>query len=117
MRGQRSGRICHLDLILGLGGRSEQGPVVVHDGHRGAHKAGEYTAPSPCIGIGNRLEGGTQSKPDVERYEQGAQHVRQNLAVVGVPEVWDEEQTAQGGSPVAVWDGREQTEHEPDAHG
>ncbi len=117
LRGQRSGRIRQLDVVLGLRGRSEQGPVVVHDSHRGTDKAGDDTAPSPCIGIGDRLEGGTQSKPDVERDEQGAKHVGQHLAVVGVPEVRDEEQTAQGRSPVAIRDGRKQTEHEPDAHG
>ena len=90
---------------------------MVHHGHGRADKSGEHTAPAPCISIRDRLEGGTQRKPDVERDKQRTEHVGQNLAVVGVPEVRNEEQTAERRGPVAVGNGGEQAENEPHAHG
>ena len=88
----------------------------MHDAHGAAGNTGDHTAPAHRISIGNRLERLAQREANEERNKQRSEHVREGLAVVGVPEIGDQNRAGQAGEPVSVWNSRKQTNDEPYGH-
>ena len=88
----------------------------MHDGHCATGQSRDHPAPANGIRFGNRLEGFTEREPDVKRNKECPEHVREGLAVVGVPEVGQQHETGQGRQPVTVGYGAEQGDGQPNPH-